>query len=271
MKSPFSWQFQEDKLIDAHTIPIWDRGFRYGMSVFETILLHRGRAVLVAEHLERLQKASAAAGFVLPVGLRSALVRRIEELGGSFSGMLRIYVTAGSGAPLSETRESRVYVFGEEAEAPSALERERGWNLHVCRAPITAILGGWKTGNYWPHIQALMEARQSACDENVMLDLAGSVVSAAMANLFALIDGEWLTPPLACGARDGVVRDWVMQNSSAREEVIVLEALLRATECFLTNSRIGIQPVRSIDGRELPSQSAGRLIYDTYREKILGP
>lgn len=270
MKPLFSWQFQEDELIDAPAIPIWDRGFRYGMSVFETVLIHRGRTVLEAEHLKRLQKAAAAAGFGLPKGLRQALDHRMGGLDESISGMMRIYVTAGDGAPLASTRESRVFVFGEEALPPSATEREGGWNLHVCRVPATAVLGGWKTGNYWPHIQALAEARQSGCNESVVLDLAGSVVSASMANLFALIDGELLTPPLVFGARDGVLRAWVLQNSSAREEVITLDDLSRATECFLTNSRIGIQPARSIEGRELPSQSTGRLLYDTYRENILG-
>ncbi len=71
------------------------------------------------------------------------------------------------------------------------------------------------------------------------------------------------------GARDGVVRNWVLDNSSAREELITVEDLARATECFVTNSRIGILPVREIDGRALPAQSIGRRLFDTYREDVL--
>jgi len=270
VKSTFSWQYQEAELIEAAAIPIGDRGFRYGMSVFETILLHRGRSVLAAEHLDRLSRAASAAGFPLPAGLADALEHRVAGLEESFSGMMRVYVTAGDGSPLAPPAESRVYVFVEETALPSEADRYRGWRLHVSHAPIVSVLGGWKTGNYWPHIQALGEARQNGCDESVLLDLSGSVVSASMANLFALIDGELRTPPLVLGARDGVLRAWVLNNSAACEAVVTMEDLSRATECFLTNSRIGILPVREIDGRELPSQSTGRLLYDSYRENVLG-
>lgn len=270
MKPAFSWQYQEEELIEAEAVPIGDRGFRYGMSVFETILLHRGRAVLAPDHLERLYRAAAAAGFLMPSGLADALARRTAGFGESFSGMMRVYVTAGEGGPLAPAEESRIYVFVEEAALPSVAERDRGWRLQVSRAPIVPVLGGWKTGNYWPHIQALADARQNGCDESVLLDLSGSVISASMANLFALIDGELRTPPLMLGARDGVLRDWVLNNSNACEAVVTVDDLSRATECFLTNSRIGILPVRVIDGRGLPSQSTGRLLYDSYRENVLG-
>jgi len=270
VKSTFSWQYQEEELVEAEAIPIGDRGFRYGMSVFETILLHRGRAVLVAEHLDRLYRAASAAGFPLPPGLAAVLEHRVARLEESFSGMMRVYVTAGDGAPLAPPAESRIYVFVEEASLPSAADRDRGWHLHVCRAPIIPVLGGWKTGNYWTHIQALGEARQNGCDESVLLDLSGSVVSASMANLFVLLDGELRTPPLMQGARDGVLRDWVLNNSHACEAMVTMEDLSRATECFLTNSRIGILPVSVIEGRALPSQSTGRLLYDSYRENVLG-
>ncbi len=109
--------------------------------------------------------------------------------------MMRVYITAGEGGPLADSVGSRAYIFGEAATIPGDDERENGWKLHLSRAPMVSVLGGWKTGNYWPHIQALGDARRSGCHEAVVLDMAGNVVSASMANLFALIDGELKTPP----------------------------------------------------------------------------
>ncbi len=269
MNPLFSWQFQEDELIEASTISVWDRGFRYGMSVFETILIHRGRMVLGEDHIRRLQEASRAAGFSVPTGLLDSLMTRLAHADESMTCMLRVYVTAGEGSPLADATASRIYIIVEEVVMPGDGERADGWKLHLSRAPMVSVLGGWKTGNYWPHVQALAEARRNGCQEAVIPDMAGNVVSASMANLFAVIDGELRTPPLMVGARDGVVRSWVLKNSSAREDLITVDDLARATECFVTNSRIGILPVREIDGRELPSRSVGRLLYDTYRENVL--
>lgn len=269
MKPLFSWQFQEDDLIDGAAISIWDRGFRYGMSIFETILIHRGRAVFLEEHLRRLRDAAGAAGFSVSSKFIAVLRSRLSGFDESLSGMMRIYVTAGDGGPLSDGEDSRVYVLGEDVALPDEIERGCGWRLHVSRAPLVSILGGWKTGNYWPHVQALAEARHHGCNESIMLDLAGNVVSASMANLFAVIDGELKTPPLVLGARDGVLREWVMNNTSAREDLVALDDLMRATECFITNSRVGILSVGEIDGRELSSRSTSCHLYDTYREKVL--
>ncbi len=269
MKSPFSWQLQEDEFVECEAIPVWDRGFRYGMSVFETILVHRGRMVFETEHLARLHEAATAAGFLMPVDWVTPWKARCASLGASFSGMMRVYITAGDGGPLAQAGSPRVYVLGEETAMPSAVERERGWRLHISRAPLAMVLGGWKTGNYWQHVQALSEAHRNGCDEAVVLDPAGNVVSASMGNLFVLIDGVLRTPPLLTGARDGVVRHWVLKNSDAREDLVAVDDLARATEAFVTNSRIGILPVRELDGRDLPSQSIGRRLFDTYRENVL--
>ncbi len=77
------------------------------------------------------------------------------------------------------------------------------------------------------------------------------LVGAAMANVFLKVEGHWITPALETGARDGVVRAWVLAAMGASEEILDAEALRGCSAAFLTNSRIGIRPIAELDGRPL--------------------
>ena len=83
-------------------------------------------------------------------------------------------------------------------------------------------------------------------------------------------NGRLLTPATDSGARDGVVRDWVLRQRPAEESQLAPEDLESADECFLTNSRIGVMPVTEIDGRRLPSRKTGDALATVYREEIVG-
>lgn len=106
-----------------------------------------------------------------------------------------------------------------------------------------------------------MIARRAALsagyDEVVLLDHEGFVAEAPTANVFAVIRGELVTPPLG-SILDGITRDAVMQL--AREEGIpVREAkmtaaeLRAADEAFLTATSYLVAPIARIDDKVLPS------------------
>ena len=88
-----------------------------------------------------------------------------------------------------------------------------------------------------------------AIADGVLLDSHGRVISATMANLFAVDDGELLTPSLdRCGVA-GVARAEVLAAyPQARVGELTLDTLLGASEVFLSSSVRGILPVRSLDG-----------------------
>ena len=228
------------------SLPLADRGFRYGMSVFETITVAAGRPLLLGEHLERLRRAAGTCGLDLPP-LPEFEFSRL------WTGMLRFYVTAGPGAP-GDAFEGNVYALFDQAEV--------GWNLSAlrvisCAAPYLPRPGGWKSGNYWQNIEALGQAKRAACDEALLFNPAGMLVGAAMANVFLQINGKWVTPALETGARDGVVRSWVLSHFIANEEILESRDVARCSAAFITNSRIGIRSVRELDGRPLADDAAG--------------
>ena len=257
-----TWIWIDGAFREEAFLPAADRAFRFGMSVFETIAVCDGRALFWDEHLARLRTACAAAEFAEPE------VSGHPDLSGR-TGMLRIYVTAGDGGPLLAADAPRVVALFEEAPLPGREEFSRGLRLVVSRAPVCPVLGGWKTGNYWPHVQALRSARAQGCDEAVLVNPQGAVLSAAMANLFVVTGDRFLTPPRVFGARDGVVAAWVRDHVPVEVAPLTVESLLSATECFVTNSRLGVFPVVDIEGRVLPARAAGDWLASLYREEVL--
>lgn len=240
-----TWKLSRSIWKPAASLPLADRGFRYGMSVFETITIVASRPLLLVEHLERLRRAAGACGMDLPP---------LPEFDFSrlWSGLLRFYVTAGPGAP-TDAFAGNIYAVFDRAEV--------GWNLPALRimsssAPYLPRPGGWKSGNYWQNIEALGQARRADCDEALVFNPAGMLVGAAMANVFLKIDEAWITPALETGARDGAVRAWVKECLGASEGILESRDVARCKAAFLTNSRIGIRSVRELDGRPLHDEAA---------------
>ena len=241
-----TWKQSGSAWETVESVPLADRGFRYGMSVFETIAVVAGRPLLLGEHLERLRRAAGTCGLDLPP-LPEFDFSRLS------TGMLRLYVTAGAGAP-GDAFEGNVYALFEQAEA--------GWNLSAlrvmsCAATYLPRPGGWKSGNYWQNIEAMGLARRTGCDEALLFNPAGMLVGAAMANVFLQIDGKWITPALETGARDGAVRSWVLSHFGVEEGILESRDVARCSAAFLTNSRIGIRSVREMDGRPLANEASG--------------
>ena len=93
-----AWTLVGGAFREGACIPVTDRGFRYGMSVFETLAVRQGRILFLDQHLAALKIACAAAGF------RADGTEALSALEGLADGMLRIYVTAGDGTATASTR-----------------------------------------------------------------------------------------------------------------------------------------------------------------------
>jgi branched-subunit amino acid aminotransferase/4-amino-4-deoxychorismate lyase len=59
------------------------------------------------------------------------------------------------------------------------------------------------------------------------------------------------TPALKLGARSGAVLGWVRRHTKVVEKELNRSDLRRATAMAVTNSRLGVMPVASLDGRNI--------------------
>ncbi|MGB8355759.1 MAG: aminotransferase class IV [Chthoniobacteraceae bacterium] len=264
-QSKTAWRWESDRFVVCDSVPVTDRGFRYGMSVFESLPVRGRIPYFLAGHYERLRQACLLSG--LEVGLPEfdaldALLRGIE-----FDGYARIYVTAGEGNIFADTGEGSVLVFVEPRDFAQASKPD-GYRLAGHKEPHSPMFGGLKTANYWMNLLALQAARKLECDEALLFNNSGELISASMANVFVVQGGKIKTPAARCGARAGVVREWVMGRREVEECSLREDDLTTVDEIFLTNSWIGVMPVVSYDGRILGSKDLALELRVEYGARI---
>lgn len=245
MNASQSWLWGGNAFVPCNGIPISDRGFRYGMALFESFAIRAGEVEFLGGHLARIETACRQCGWAVDPAIFACAGELFARLAGP--AFARIYVTAGEGSPSEPITAPQVVLFVEPRSAPS---------LKPCRAavqsePFVPLLGGLKTANYWSNIAALQTARAAGCDEALLFNPNGELISACMANVFVVLDGQLVTPPILCGARAGMVREWVMGRREVIERIISRADLLRASDCFLTSCWAGITSVAMLDGRPL--------------------
>jgi len=228
------------------------------MSVFETVAIHRGRAIFWEAHLERFARAVSSAGWgEVAVGGIPEDCTKIRD------GVVRVYVTAGPGRP-DDAFCGSVYALFEECEVGTEFPAVRAASSS---APYLPGPGGRKTGNYWQNVDALASAPGLGAEDALLFNPSGALVCASMANVFLEVDGVWKTPAPEAGARDGVIRAWVQEQMPVEEALLGADDVARCTACFLTNSRVGVRAVSEIDGRPLRSDVAA--LQRLYRDQVL--
>ena len=245
MTSSQSWLWNGSAFVPCAGIPVADRGFRYGMALFESLAVRDGRVEFLDAHLARLERACRQCGWALDSAVLACAGEQLRQMDGP--AFTRIYVTAGEGGPADPVTAPQVVLLAEPRNAPSSEPCRVG--LHP--EPLQPLLGGLKTANYWANIAALQGAHAAGCDEALLFNPHGELVSACMANVFVECQGQLVTPPVASGARAGVVREWVMGRCDVVERTLSRADFCNITGCFLTSSWAGVKPVAALDGRPL--------------------
>ena len=249
-----SWLWTGADYVPAEAVPLTDRGFRYGMSVFESLRVARGEPQFFEQHHARLTGACAERDF--PIEARALSAARDLLRSAKSDGFARIYVTAGDGPPSAPAAAPRVFVFLEPRDLPT----DDSYEVTLCEDPYRAPFGGLKTANYWFNTDALTRARHRHFDEALLFNDHAELVSACCANVFLVHDHRISTPPRSSGARPGVIREWVIARRRVEERRLRREDVLTADEIFITNSWLGVMPVATVEGRPLgPRRLAPRL------------
>lgn len=238
----------------SEQISALDRGLAYGDGVFESVRLVGAVAPLWSRHMLRLSEGCRRLRIPAPDVelLWREVVKVIHEMPQS---VVRITVTRGIGqrgyAPPAVVQSTRVVA----AFAPPPVSGDayvRGVRMRLCslRLAEQPMLAGIKHLNRLEQVLARAEWEDPAIAEGVLCDGHGRVISATMANLFAVVDGQLLTPALdRCGVA-GVARAEVLSACPmARVGELTLDALFGATEVFLSSSVRGILPVQSLAER----------------------
>ncbi|MED5395550.1 MAG: aminotransferase class IV [Pseudomonadota bacterium] len=230
-----------------------DRGFTLGDGLFESIAVRGGQVRRLTQHLDRLKNGAEILDLVLPAGaneLANAL-ERVRAANGVEDGVLRLTLSRGAALrgllPAAGTEPTLLITADAGVTDLSPIT---AITATVTRRNEHSPLAHIKTINYLDNILARREAAEKGADEAILLNTAGRLAETTVANLFMVIGGQTLTPPVAEGALPGVMRADIIAAGEAAERPLVADDILRASEAFATNSA-GIRGVVSVDGRDV--------------------
>ena len=262
---------------DQAAVGIFDAGLLHGASVFTTMLGRGGAVFRLERHLERLLETAEhfhlstdATPAALTEATRALLVA--NELS---EARMRITLTPGAaqGGPPTTL-----------VTAEPLPPHPRQWyqsGLTVCvssfRQNPADPTAGYKTGCYLPRMLARQEAAARGADEALWFTTDNLLAEACFCNVFVVLDGRVLTPPLTTPVLPGVVRQAVIElcgrlgiacdDSSS----LTVRQMLAAQEMFLTSSPSGVRPVARVErhgvGDEKPGEVTRRIMAG-YREML---
>lgn len=223
----------------------------WGVGLFETMLVVRGRVVLGQRHFERM---SAAAG---ELGIPAPAPEQWQHAVGS----------ALHAAPEHDELALRVTLLDPEAHGdrsaawklvatafelpPVTLSRRRNGRVILLPPDVQRAMPRYKSLSHLASVVGLRRARDAGADEGLFTTADSRVLEGTSTNIFAIEGGTLLTPPVDAGILPGIVRGWVIENAShaglaVQTRTLTREDLLGGS--FLTSSLTLLSPIRSVDG-----------------------
>jgi branched-chain amino acid aminotransferase len=206
----------------------------------------------VRRHLERLRRSAAGLGLTVPTSDDELRAAMSAVLGSTAHPLARVRITVtGGSAPLGSERGGSgptTIVAAGPLVPPSP-------TTAVCVVPWPrnerSAVAGVKTTSYAENVVALAHAKERGCTEALFTTTTGLLCEGTGSNVFAVLGGRLVTPPLASGCLAGVTRDLVLEVTDAVEDDISMEAFGRAEEVFLTSTGRDVQAVDTVDDRAL--------------------
>lgn len=263
--------------IDGHRVSgadarvsVFDRGFLYGDSVFETIRTYGGKPFALDEHLARLRRSAELVFIPVPWDreqLRAEVLAAVAAFGEG-ECYIRLMVTRGQAEmgldPGGAFEPLRVIIVGP-LHPPSAQLYETGASavtFRTLRPSDATVAEGAKIGNYLVAVLAMREARKVQANEALIVDREGRVVEGASSNVFVVSGGELITPPVESGILAGVTRSRAItaaeqQGLTVRYEIPAVEVVQNADELFVSSSIRELLPIVTLNGMPIGDGRVG--------------
>jgi 4-amino-4-deoxychorismate lyase len=239
------------RITDKNQDFISGAGLFYGYGLFETIKIMERNPVFIKEHYQRLKKSSAFLKLKLDMTLPEFIenggklinINKVRE--GAlkllfFKGAKQNHILIRTDLKIYDTEK---YKYGLSIKFSERIKNEK------------SLLSGHKTLNYLENILEKTTAFKEGYDDALFLNGRGNITETTCANIFFINKNKIYTPSLESGILPGIVREKILhiakqKNIPLTEGFFSQDELMKADAVFLTNSLMGVMPVKSINGKK---------------------
>ncbi len=263
-------------------VSVFDSSVQGGDAVWEGLRVYDGGIFQLSAHLDRLAASAHTLAFTdVPSRewIRTAIFATLEANGMRDGAHIRLTLTRGpkvtSGMSPAFNRLGPCLIVLAEWKPPVYYSAGiRLITASVRRNSPQTLDSKIHHNNLLNNILAKIEANVAGVDDALMLDLHGFVSETNATNVFAVKDGQLLTPR-ADSCLPGVTRRVVLEIARQEgiptvERNVSLSELYTADEVFTTGTMGELTPTLWIDGRRIGTGSAGsitRKLSDLYQRK----
>jgi para-aminobenzoate synthetase/4-amino-4-deoxychorismate lyase len=206
--------------------------------LLETILWNDGYSLLPL-HLERIESSARYFGFSFDP---NAFLAALENVGKQLTSGVRTKVR------LLLDRSGRLMV----THVPVTVE-PAGIGKIMVSAVRTSSGDRFlrhKTSRRLLYDQQYEQALRQGCEDVLFLNERGEVTEGAISNVFIEKEGQWFTPPVACGLLPGIYRRHLLETKPATgEKALQLEDLAGADAVYICNAVRGCRKVTLVPGK----------------------
>lgn len=232
---------------------ILDEGYMYGLGAFETMSVVGDHCIFLKEHIARLNRSLAVLG--IDREIKETAVLEYIAVNPMENAVLKIMVSGANEtfAVRKNTYTDDLYEKGFTIGISSVMRNET--------SPFTYI----KSFNYGDNIIEKRKAVNQGLDEPLFLNSKGQICEGATTNIFFVGGNVIYTPPVSCGLLDGIIRKYIIDRFDVVEKIIYPEEIKNFDEVFVTNSLMGVMPVRQIGDIEFHKSELSRKIMNKYQ------
>lgn len=251
-----------------------NRAFLYGDGVFETIKIINNKILFLEDHYFRLMSAMRVLRMEIPMNFTMEyleeqlfLVSNANECSNSARARITVYRNEG-GYYLPKQRSISFLINCTPLENTIYSNVIKPYEVDLYKDFYVSkqLLSSLKTTNKIINITGSIFADENGLDNCLLINDDKNVIEALNGNIFMILDGKLITPPISEGCLNGVMRKQILALAKKIAHLEVLEIpispfeLQKADELFITNVIKGIQSITKYRKKEFESTIADKLL-----------
>ena len=251
-----------------------NRSFLYGDGIFETLKIVNNKILFFEDHYFRLMASLRIVRMKIPKNftlefLESQILDLAKVNHLSDSARVRLTVFRNDGGfylPTSHEVSYLIQISKLDSKAYEIKTTDYEVDLYKDFFVAKQLLSTLKTTNKMIFVTGSIFANENGFQNCIVLNNEKNVAETLHGNLFLVTNNQLITPPIAEGCLNGIMRKQILKIAKTLHNLEVLESIIspfdlqKADELFVTNIISGIQPITKYRKKEYQTQVASQLL-----------